>query len=102
MRLGKQVENQVSTPSSSTQASTSPSPTPPPVDSGNTEKDKSVENVHKPIAPYPNRPKNKQSAQIDKVREVLIKSRLMHLFLMQFLGTWAPRRERLMYPKRFF
>jgi len=59
LRSGKQVDNQVSTPSSSTQASTFPSPTQPPSGSYNTEKDKSVVNVNKSIAPYPNRLKNK-------------------------------------------
>jgi len=70
LRSGKQVDNQVSTPSSSKQASTSSSPTPPQLDSDNTKKDKSDEDVYKPITPYPNRLKNKQSAQMDKVHEI--------------------------------
>ena len=60
----------MSTPSSLKQAFTSPNHTPPQLDSDNTKKDKSAENMHKPIAPYPNKLKNKQSAQIDKVREI--------------------------------
>jgi len=47
LRSGKQVDNQVSTPSSSTQASTSPSLIPPQLNSDNTKKDSSAENVHK-------------------------------------------------------
>ena len=70
LRSGKQVDNQVSTPSSSKQAFTSPNHTSPQLDSDNTKKDKSAENMHKPIAPYPNRLKNKQGAQMDKVREI--------------------------------
>ena len=53
MRSGKQVDKQVSTLSSSTQASTSPSPTSPPLDSDNTERDKPVENLRKPVTPLP-------------------------------------------------
>ena len=66
----KQDDDQVSTLLSSTQASTSPSPTPPLLDSDNTKKDKLAENVHKPKASYPNRLKNIQGAQIDKVHEI--------------------------------
>ena len=73
----------MSIPSSLTQASTSPIPTPPPLDSDNTEKDKSAENVHKHITPYPNRLKNKQSAQMDKVHEIFNQATLMYLFFMQ-------------------
>ena len=40
------------------------------LNSDNTKKDKSDENVHKPITPYPNRLKNKQSAQVNKVCEI--------------------------------
>ena len=51
LRSGKQVDNQVSTPLNSKQAFTSPNPTHPQLDSGNTKKDESDENVHTPIAP---------------------------------------------------
>ena len=80
LRSGKQVDNQLSTPSSLKQASTSPSPTLPQLDSESTKKDKSDENVHKPIAPYTNRLKNKQSAQMDKVREIFNQVKINELF----------------------
>ena len=70
LRSGKQVDNQVSTPSSSKQAFSLPDPTPSQLDANNTKKDKSAKNMHKPIAPYPNRLKDKQCAQMDKVREI--------------------------------
>ena len=69
LRSGKKVDNQVSTPSipsqhNHTQASTSYSLNP--SKSDESKKDKSISQVHKPLALFPNRLKNnKQNAHMD-------------------------------------
>ena len=78
LRSGKQVDNQVSMPSNPlhhnlTQASTSSSFTP--SNSDKSEKDKSGDQEHRVIVTFPNRLKNnnKQTIQIEKIIEILIK-----------------------------
>ena len=111
LQSGKQVGNQVSTPSSSKQAFTSPNPTLPQLDSDNTKKDKSDENVHTPIAPYPNRFKNKQSAQMDKVREIFNKVKINVPLLdaiqqvpnyAKFLKDMCTKKRKTNVPKKVF
>ena len=74
LRLGKKVDNQVSTPSNPiqhnpNQASTSSNPSPSKSDESET--DKSTSQVHQPIVPFPNRLKNnKQNSHMDKIIEI--------------------------------
>jgi len=100
----------VSTTSSSTQASTHPNPTQTSPDSDNTDKDKSAENVHKPIAPYPNRLKNKQSTQMDKVREIFDQAKI-NIFLdaiqqvpsyAKFIKDMCIKKRKTNVPKKTF
>ena len=111
LRSGKQVDNQVSTPSSSKQAFSSPDPTPSQLDANSTKKDKSAEDMRKPIHPTQIGLKISNVHKWIRYARFLIKSRSMYLFLMQSnkslamlnsLRLCAPRRERLMCPRRFF
>ena len=74
LRSGKQVDNQVSMPLNPiqhnlTQASSSSSFTL--FTSDKSKKDKSADEMHKPIEPFPNRLKNnKQNAYMDKIFEM--------------------------------
>ena len=116
LRSGKQVDNHLSMPSTLIQhnlihASTSSSSIS--SKSDKSEKDKSSSQVHKPIAPFPNRPKNnsKQNAHMKKILEMFnqVKINVPLLDAIQqvasyakFLNTYAPRREKLMYLRKSF
>ena len=66
--------------------------------------------MYKPIVPFPNRLKNnKQNLHMDKIIEIFNQVKINVPLLMpsnksrpmlNFLRTCAPRREKLMYPKR--
>ena len=67
--------------------------------------------MHKPITPYPNRLKNKQSAQMDKVRDnfnqVKINVPLLDAIqqvpnFAKFLKDMCTKKKRLMCQRRFF
>ena len=66
LRSGKQVDNQMSSPSHRTQLKhlTHSSSTP------STSKDKSAEQVYKPTAPFSNRLRSKNNAQMKKILEI--------------------------------
>jgi len=81
LRSGKQVDNQVSMPSTPiqhnpTQALTSSSSTS--FNSDKSEKDKSVDQMHKPIVPSSNRLKsnNQQTEQMEKILEMFNKVKI--------------------------
>jgi len=114
LRSGKKVDNQVSTPSNpiqhnQNQASTLSNPNP--SKSDESEKDKSTSQVHQPIVPFPIRLKNnKQNSHMDKIIEIFNQVKINVLLLdasnkshpmLSFLRACAPRKERLMYPKRY-
>ena len=112
LRSGKKVDNQMSTPSNSiqhnhTQASTLSSRNPSKSDESET--DKSTSQVLQPIVPFPNKLKNnKQNSHMDKIIEIFNQVKInVPLDAIQqvssyvsFLRTCAPRRERLMYPRK--
>ena len=76
LRLGKQVDNQVSMPPEPAQLSTPSSSTPSPQNSKEIEVDKSAKQVHQPVAPFLNRLGSNNNAHMEKILEVFNQVRL--------------------------
>ena len=54
-------------------------------ENGEKEKEKSVEDVHKPVAPFPNRLKSyKSNAQMEKILQIFNQVKSMFHFLMPY------------------
>jgi len=83
------VDNQVSSPpvttqpkSNSNEASTSTNLKPNTSENGEKEKEKSAEDVHKPVVPFPNRLKsNKSNAPMEKILEIFSQVKIIVLLL---------------------
>ena len=113
LRLGKKVDNQVSTPPNPSQhnhtsASTSPSPNPSKSDESET--DKSTSKVYKPRVPFPNKLKNNKP-HMDKIIEIFNQDKRNVPFLdaiqqvpsyAKFLKDMCTKKRKTNVPKKVF
>ena len=93
------------------QTSTPCSFTPPPQNSKETKVDKSAKQVHKSIAPFPNRLRNNNNAHMEKILEVFNQGRLNIPLLdtiqqvpsyAKFLKDMCTKKRKINMPKKIF
>jgi len=109
LRSKKVVDNQVMMQQDSTQPSTPFSSTPP--SSNESQKEQPAESMHTPKAPYPNRLKSNNSAQMEKILEMFNEAKLNIPLLetiqqvpsyAKFLRDMCTKKRKTSVPKKVF